>query len=245
MTSVFLNYFDFFEYKEGNDLPDYHKLQRRMSFLQKSMIGVTDRAINSIPLDLFGVMANDCNADILFTTSFGELFSVGKIATMIFQKDLPISPVAFQHSVNNAAAGYLSIIHGHHKGIMVSGSGGLELDKAIFKIFFKCKYNPYQHYILIHCDESLREDGSVLSGRSYLLIFSGNKYSLSQAPLAELKSVQYLWDDGHRFQKEESDIYCFSEGNLSSFECRLKDGFKRRAVTTCGQEWLVTEWYWF
>ncbi len=190
---VFVECFEEISLKKTDSLSFNHPLARRMSFLQKAGLEVMSRIEKDYPMLLDSYLYGP-ECEIFYTTTYGELQAVHTIANQINAKELPVSPLAFQHSVNNAAAGYLSIIKKVKKNVVTLGSGYLALDKAIYSIFHRLKNEPETTAILVHGDEYLFQNEDQAQAQVQFFAFSNFAKTKWQRPL-ELLDIVYRTDE--------------------------------------------------
>jgi hypothetical protein len=106
-------------------------MARRFSPIQKAVLETFDAWQKERP-DEFNRLFRELRAPLYFASEFGEIASLVREARDILARNLPVSPLAFQHSVQNCAAGYFSIVHALHNPSLSISSGFLAFDKAMF-----------------------------------------------------------------------------------------------------------------
>lgn len=239
MVSIWLEAFESFQLTSSNNPTKRHPLQRRMTNLQKAMIGVFDRLEDHQGYSLREKITGD-KISVSFTTTFGELRAIRAIADTIRINDLPVSPLSFQHSVNNAAAGYFGMINKNFSGICVTGTGILSLDKALYRIGKKIQNSPDRDHLLIHCDEFLSPQETVLA-QAYGFILTGHK-NQRKNQIIRMDSVDYSVGEDltHLADKKDCDFY--PRGPFVTFA--FPDTFKiyERISSGYGGECVKTRW---
>lgn len=239
MAEVWLESFERFRLTSLNAPSKRHPLQRRMTNLQKAMIGVFE-LLETQYLPTLSEDLSENKLDLSFTTTFGELKAIKSIADGILAKDLPVSPLSFQHSVNNAAAGYLGMIVKNYAGACVTGTGILSLDKALFRIHKTIQAFPEKRHILIHCDEFLSPKNSVLA-QAHGFIF-GSEFSSSPNTKIRLETVLYQFKSGTRQHNNLILRDQYPKGPFSTFS--FPDDFQvyERISEGYGCERLISRW---
>ena len=109
---------------EKTPLTFSHPLARRMTPMQKALLEVVHR-MRSSAADVFARAMVDGGCAVFFATALGEFSSNLGMLEGLRKGELPLSPTAFQHSVHNCPAGYLSIVFGL-KNPMTTLCGGAQ-----------------------------------------------------------------------------------------------------------------------
>ena len=107
-----------------------HELVRRMSPLQRALLGAME-TFSRHEGEAFKYVIKDSNFPIYFATSLGELDANLKVTDALRDSSIPLSPTAFQNSVHNAAPGCLAIIYGIHSPSLTFSSGYASPDRVL------------------------------------------------------------------------------------------------------------------
>lgn len=201
-----------------------HKLQRRMTSIQKIGLATLNQAIsNSSNLQK---ALKDESSLIYTSTCYGELSSMSKILQSLANQDFPCSPLAFQHSVHNALAGYLGIINQLQNKTVTLGSGPLAFDRALYFAFHKLKQNICRYAVIVHADDKIFADQEA---RAQVICLSNTEAKETQSPLFELTSIE------HRHAGKELD-QAAPEAPIYIDQLVFETSFTRTAIGLKGEK---------
>lgn len=139
-----------------------HPLERRMTPLQRAVLSCLHKQREREP-GSFAKLFHQVGCPVYFASGFGEFGSFIAEAQLINAKSLPVSPLAFQHSVQNCALGYFSILNGLHTGNLAISSGLLSLDKAIHLAYAHIKAGSLRAVCIVAADETGASGSGLLS----------------------------------------------------------------------------------
>ena len=161
---VFLTYYDSLDLVTGGEEEALgHPLARRMTPLQRAAVGIFVRA-GRRSADTWEAMLKNCECEILFTTAYGEVSSNFGVCHATAHNQFPMSPKDFQHSLNNAAAGYLALTQGISQNILTITHGFLSVDKALFYAAHRLlQQSTIKHVVVVHANEYLWPGSSLMA----------------------------------------------------------------------------------
>ena len=198
-------------------------LWRRMTALQKSVMAVLVKAVESDPILFENLKAT--GAPIYFTSAYGEVSAMLRVTQQIDANSLPISPKDFQHSVLNAAIAYLCI-HQHSQQPGFALSGGYESqDLALHLASRRISAGLDSAAVIIHAHEWSDADPSTENAMAELLVLSALQDSRSRYSLQAIDQTydrfESGWDDeddGSAWASYEEDL---AQGSIAWL---LKEG---------------------
>jgi hypothetical protein len=168
-----------------------HPLARRMSPLQKSALeGLECWRLERA--EEFDHVFRELRTPLFFASSFGEIEATIKEADCINQRSLPVSPAAFQHSVQNCAPGYFSIINCLDSPNLTFSSGYLTLDKTLYWAWQKVRHGAHSAVCVVAANEQGDKSGSIVSYGEIMLVHNGNCVELEKGDF-DLASFNFDW----------------------------------------------------
>lgn len=192
MTEAYAySYFD----SQTHPLPIVHPLQRRMSPLQKAVLGAYHQLLQN-----FSFLLNEAEfqqAPIYFTSCSGEQEALQSCNSLIEQKAWPLSPKDFQHSVLNASLAYLSMVYQLHQPSFAFYEGYLGTDHILKLCDLRLRHKLDSCLILVH-----GEEGSATAARAEVLVI-GQKSQAEGLKLVLSKQ-----------EESPSDALIFDEASL-------------------------------
>lgn len=174
MEKAYLVYKQSLEILPGHEFLENNQLLRRMTPLQK--VSVEIFALFKKNADfIYNNVIQKLKTPIYFATKYGEIQTAMQLYSMILNKDFPISPIAFQHSVHNCASGYISILHGLHASHLTFSSGDSSFKNATELAISKIKSGTLSSVCVISADES-RQLGEVKASAKICVIANPNHF---------------------------------------------------------------------
>ena len=152
MMRVFVEHYDAVAIGSSTQLLTDALTVRRMSWLQKATMEALTRYQRAAAARLDEVLER-LHAPIYFCTEHGEIDATLTVAASLINRQLPVSPTAFQHSVHNAGAGYVTIATKTRNPSATVSSGFLSFDKTIFWAFEELRRGRQQAVILVRAGE--------------------------------------------------------------------------------------------
>ena len=146
-----------------------HPLARRMTALQLSVMELMEETRTNLG-NVFSEMMSDSRIPIYYSTSIGEINSVTTVARAVHAKTLPCSPAAFQHSVHNAAAGYIASTYKTRNPSLTFSSGFLSFDLALTLTARKIAAGLIDGAFLVHGEEKRTTNPDIESEAEVLLL---------------------------------------------------------------------------
>jgi hypothetical protein len=139
-----------------------HPLERRMTQLQRAALHCL-QSMKQSQAEIFDLVFHQMGSPVYLASAFGEFGSFLAESRLINARSLPVSPAAFQHSVQNCALGYFSILNGLHTGHLAISSGPLSLDKAIHLAFSQIEAGALQAVCIVAAEEIFSDESGWLS----------------------------------------------------------------------------------
>ncbi len=163
---------------------------RRMSLLQKA----TMACFAQIRPALDAGAEPEERLLIAFATRFGEVDATLNVADAILNRTLPVSPVFFQHSVHNAAAGYVSIASGRRDPSITTANGFLSFDLLLYWAAHELAAGLRDRVLLLSAAEhAVSAAAAELPAECEALLLTRSE-SLAPNRVATLVSIQYAGD---------------------------------------------------
>lgn len=246
MKRIFLFGYERFALEQKSELSVQFHLCRRMTPLQKSCLEAISRFEKRFRKPTAQFFADDL-APIIFTTAYGELVASLNIAQSIYQGEKRVSPLAFQHSVHNVAAGYIAIWKKVSNPIITLSTGFLSLDKALYLGYEKIYHGLCRRALIVHSQE-LATGASEVIARTQVLGLTGEGESCESGLLYELTQFHHSGEKWDFLPSKDSSSVGFRVQEQSSDNC---DGFFElpgerasfcRQVTALDGETLFSEW---
>ncbi len=227
----YVHYYDYQRVRAEDNFTDFHPLARRMSPLQKAGLMAWHHFTQNRK-DLFAALISDATVPFFYATSFGETRAIFDVAGSVIRKELPVSPVSFQHSVENAAAGYVTIIHKLNNAGITLPNGFFALDKGLFFADKLLKANIYASLILMFANE-FPFDGKG-TAEVELIVLGANKEGQNHFKLSLIETIEHTPPPSAEFtrdawkrdaQKPESLYFPLMKlsSKLNSFERCVQD----------------------
>jgi hypothetical protein len=191
MTDVFVSRYRHTVMQHNSFFSVKHPLARRMTPLQKAALEGLERWKNEDEKD-FNFVFRELQTPIFFASAFGELDATIKEADYINQKSLPVSPAAFQHSVQNCAPGYFSIINALDTPSLSISSGFLTLDKTLFLAWQKVLTAQTPAICVLAAHEQ-GEKNSLISSFGELFLVHNNTVLFPSGTGFALTSCHFEW----------------------------------------------------
>lgn len=237
---IFLNCYQNVAFYDEASLPKIdHNLGRRMTPLQRGTL-FAGRCLFAKHQTIFEEFFADHRNVILFATAFGEVSANFSVIKDICENRLPVSPKDFQHSVYNAALGYLAIVEKVNLHMIAITSGYLSVDRALQLSALRLLSGTPK--ILVFCaDEHLSEAATVVRAEVFLLSdrllpLPGRQFHIDGIttgfpgqPPNPLE--QQVFEQRHT----TANPYCFLEPQFES------ETHSRVTVASTG-EWAMSSW---
>ena len=211
-----------------------HALARRMTPLQRAGLELIEnwRISHARSFDL---VFKEWRAPLYFASVYGELSAYLKEAELINENSLPVSPVAFQHSVQNCTPGYFSILHGIHTAHLTFSSGTLSLDKALLFAWHKISRRSKQCVCILSANETGAPFRAVQCHAEMLILYGGTPHvDLPATHILENFEISRVANCDRKNQEHES-IYPELAADIFA-------GKQKRSVTSRTGECYTSIW---
>lgn len=219
-------------------IPISSPLARRFSPIQKAVFECFESIKCEAPDD-FNLVLKEWHAPLYFATSLGEIDSVIRVIRGVLENDLPVSPIAFQHSVHNAAAGHISIHYGLKSPQLTFSSGYLSLEKAMFSAYHKILMKSVSAVCMVAADEYRTNSG--LAARAEVFFLSGKPLQNSKI---NYQILDYQYGELKDSHKIDNQVHFKEADMLESCRLDLPNSKKDfiRLVEDRGGEKLSSSW---
>ena len=236
MKNVYLNAWESADLEQAIDssllaLP----LFRRMTPLQKSAL----LAVWSLGQRWPGLLAylEQQSAPIFFTSAYGELGAMLRVTQTIHERQWPVSPKDFQHSVLNAAIAYLAMSHQWHQPAFALSGGYAAADTTLYLATQRIAGGIENCNVLIHAGETSTE-GKV-GAQAEVLVFGDE----ARSEQAYCLSSQVWTRRGHSLETSGARIFRENTGEPSvPWLLENKAPLLHRFLETEQGQVLVTRW---
>ncbi|MCP3924698.1 MAG: hypothetical protein GY714_19150 [Desulfobacterales bacterium] len=173
--------------KNINEIDLSFKLARRMGIMQKTCIKLCLELQEKRP-DLFELLKSDCNIPIVFTSAFGEIEAIYNTVKDVSNDLFPVSPTAFQHSVDNATAGYIALVLGLHNRSLTMSKGYLSVDNALYFGAKNVEFGLAPFVIIINANEYIWPKGDIIAKAEIIVL--GNDKIIGNEPVCNLEKIK-------------------------------------------------------
>ncbi|MCX6129646.1 MAG: beta-ketoacyl synthase chain length factor [Proteobacteria bacterium] len=233
MHQVFLNAWNSLDITvHDRELLDF-AFFRRMTILQKAVMKTFVQLSQKHP-ELLSRFRQQ-NGPIFYSSAYGELSPMIQVSEAILQRNLPISPKEFQHSVQNAALAYLAMSQNLHHPCYALAGGHLSGDNCLYLASQRLGVGLDTLSIIIHAHEYLA-DQEPARARAEILVLSTEasreSYKLAECSLNSDTTVP------------EKTLVIFEEDQPHTIPWLIGEQgpYLNRLVRSRGGESLVTRW---
>lgn len=241
MTRVFVGHYTSFTWRSGGVSQVKHPLVRRMSPLQIATLEVF-AALEKRQPELVEELMRRQPAPLIYATCLGEVDSTLKVVDCLRRNMFPVSPTAFQHSVDNSPAAYVSILNGSRQEQLVISSGLLSYDKAIHRAFYGVASGMSCATWVVVADQRPGLEDKVFTEAEVVLIMNsdvagrwGADFELARCEYGYSESIVATEEDS--FQEDPANISRLYPLNLNG-----RDHSFCRRVTNKDHEFIMSQW---